>query len=105
MYNYDFTKDNESIVNEQVNVNIKVNDTYYKTNFVLTEKNLLIFFDINKGDPIWGKGTTPLPTLYPLFTIPLDKIKYDVKEDNLYLIINNELVNCYDFNLKEFLHN
>ncbi len=104
MYNYDFKKDNETIINEKVNVNIKVNNNYYKTNFVLTEKNLLIFFDINKGNPIWGVGTAPLPQLYPLFNIPLSKMKKEIKEDNLYIITNDEEINCYDFDLDEFLN-
>ena len=103
MYNYDFKNENESIVKEKVNVNIKINDTYYKTNFVLTEKNLLVFYDITNGDPIWGTATTPLPELHILFSIPINNIKYEIKEDNLYILLNNQEINCYDFNLEEFL--
>ena len=53
MYNYDFKKENESIIKEKVNVNIKFNNTYYKTNFILTEKNLLIFYDITNRNYIY----------------------------------------------------
>ena len=52
MYNYDFKKNDESILKKIMNVNIKINKKYYQTNFVLTEKNLLIFHDINCGNPI-----------------------------------------------------
>ncbi len=103
MYNYDFKKDDESILKEIMNVNIKINKKYYQTNFVLTEKNLLIFHDINCGNPIWGSGTHPLPELYLLFCIPLNDLKYEIINDDLYLLQNNQKVNCYDFNLKEFL--
>ena len=103
MYNYNFKNENESIVKEKVNVNIKINDTYYKTNFVLTEKNLLVFYDINKGNPIWGTAAMPLPELHILFSIPIKNIKYEIREDNMYIILDNQEINCYDFNLEEFL--
>lgn len=103
MYNYDFKKDNESIVREAKNINIKMNGNYYQTSFVLTAKNLLVFHDINNGDPIWGVGTYTLPELYLLFSVPLTKIKYEIKENNLYIIIDNQKINCYDFDLENFL--
>lgn len=103
MYNYDFKKNNESIVKEAVNVNIKIADNYYQTNFVLTEKNLLVFYDINKGNPIWGAGTHTLPELYLLFSVPINKVKYEIKEDNLYIIIDKQKINCYSFDLAKFL--
>ena len=61
MYNYNFKANNEMIIKEATNINIKFNNIYYLTNFILTEKHLLVFYDINKGNPIWGSGTQPLP--------------------------------------------
>lgn len=103
MYNYDFKKNNESIVKEVVNVNIKINNSYYQTNFILTEKNLLVFYDINKGNPVWGTGTHSLPELYILFSVPINNLKYEIEENNLYIIIDNQKVNCYSFDLETFL--
>lgn len=52
MYNYDFKKTHESILKEVRDVNVKIDKEYFQTVFVLTEKNLLVFYDINRGNPI-----------------------------------------------------
>ena len=103
MYNYEFEKNNESIVKEATNVNVKVDNKYYQTNFVLTEKNLLIFYDANMGNPVWGMGTHPLPELYLLFSIPKNDVKIEKIENNLYIIVDNKKINCYSFDLEYFL--
>lgn len=103
MYNYDFKKTNETIIKEETNINIKINNNYYQTNFVLTENNLLVFYDLNRGNPIWGAGTYTPPNLDLLFSVPKKNIVYEIKDNNLYLIVNKEKINCYDFDLEEFL--
>lgn len=104
MYNYDFKKDNESIIKEQTNVNIKTDGAYYQVNFVLTERNLIAFYDINRGNPVWGRGTHTLPELYVLFSIPINNIIYEIEDNDLYLIVDNKKVNCYSFDLENFLN-
>ncbi len=103
MYNYDFKKNQETIITEVPNINIKIDNNYYQVNFVLTERNLLAFHDINNGNPIWGSGTYTVPELYVLFKVPINNIKYEIKENNLYIIIDNKKINCYNFDLKKFL--
>ena len=103
MYNYDFKKTHESILKEARDVNVKVDKKYFQTTFVLTEKNLLVFYDINRGNPIWGAGTYTPPSLDLLFSVPRNKVVYEVIDNNLYLIVDNEKINCYDFNLEGFL--
>lgn len=103
MYNYDFKMNNESMIKELTNVNIKIDDTYYQVNFVLTERNLLAFYDINRGNPVWGRGTHTLPELCVLFSIPISNIKYEIEDNNLYLIVDNKKINCYSFDLEGFL--
>ena len=68
-----------------------------------SEKNLLVFYDINRGNPIWGAGTYVPPDLDLLFSVPRNKVVYEVIDNNLYLIVDNEKINCYDFNLEGFL--
>lgn len=103
MYNYDFKKTNESIIKEARDVNIKIENNYYQTNFVLTEKNLLVFYDINIGNPIWGIGTYTPPELYVLFSVSRNKVVYEIENNNLYLIVDDKKINCYDFDLEGFL--
>ena len=64
-----------------------------QTIFVLTEKNLLVFYDINRGNPIWGAGTYVPPDLDLLFSVPRNKVVYEVIDNNLYLIVDNEKIN------------
>lgn len=104
MYDYDFKNNEESILKEVKNVNIKMDNNYYLTNFVLTEKNLLVFYDANKGNPIWGSGTYTLPAFYLLFKVALANIEFQIKEGNLYIFVNEKEINCYDFDLEEFLN-
>lgn len=101
MYNYKFY--NEEIINKAENINIKINNNYYITNFILTDKKLLVFQDINRGKIIWGSGTQNLPNYELLFEIPLSELNYYIKSDNLIIFINNIEVNCYDFDMDEFL--
>lgn len=103
MYNYDFKETHESILKEARDVNVKIGNEYLQTIFVLTEKNLLVFYDINKGNPIWGSGTQPLPEFYLLFSIPTNNINYKIMKNNLYILLNNQIINCYNFNLENFL--
>lgn len=105
MYNYNFKENDETLLKEKENIAIKIKDSNYYVNFVLTEKNLLAFYDINKGEPIWGMGTVPLKELYLLFKIPLNDLKYTREEDILYIINDNEKITCYNFDLESFLNN
>lgn len=103
MYNYDFKKTHESIIKEARDVNIKIGKEYLQTNFVLTEKKLLVFYDVNMGNPIWGAGTYTPPSLDLLFSVPRDNVVYEIIDNNLYLIVGKQKINCYDFDLEEFL--
>ena len=103
MYNYDFKKTHESILKEARDVNVKVDMEYFQTIFVLTEKNLLVFYDINRGNPIWGVGTYVPPSLDLLFSVPRSNVVYEIIDNNLYLIVDNQKINCYDFDLEGFL--
>ena len=103
MYKKKKKKTHESILKEARDVNVKVDKEYFQTIFVLTEKNLLVFYDINRGNPIWGAGTYTPPDLDLLFSVPRSNVVYELEDDNLYLIVDNQKINCYDFDLEEFL--
>ena len=105
MYNYDFNLNEEIIINEEKNINIKLNQNYYLTNFILTNKNLLIFYDINRGSMLWGSGTHLLPEFELLLNIPIEKLKYNIYSGNLIITLNSIEINCYDFDIDNFLKN
>lgn len=104
MYNYNFKENDETFLKEEENITIKIKNNDYQINFVLTEKNLLAFYDINNKEPIWGRGTVPLKELYLFFKISLNDLKYTREEDILYIIYDNEKITCYNFDLENFLN-
>ncbi len=104
MYNYDFKKENESILKEIININTKIGNKYYITNLILTEKNLLIFYDMKNEDYKLGVGINPFPNFYLLFSIPLKDLNYEIKENDTYIKTNNQEINFYDLKLEEFLN-
>ena len=64
---------------------------------------MLIFYDANMGNPVWGMGTQPLPELYLLFSVPKNDVKIEKTENSLYIIVDNKKINCYSFDLEKFL--
>lgn len=102
MYNYNFKENNELLIKEEKNVNVKIKKNYYMTNFVLTEKHLLIFYDSNHNNALSSRLVQIMPQFELLLKIELNNIKYETNEDNFILIVNDERINCYDFDVCKF---
>lgn len=98
MYDYNFEK--EKVIKEKNNLNLKFNTDYFLGSVLLTDKNLLIFFDANKDSALKGSGVQVMPEYALLAKIPLKELKYTVTNEET--VINNNLI-IYNFNLKEFL--
>ncbi len=97
MYNYDFTK--ETIKEEYIDKLVSINDREVLVNIIITDKNLLFFY--NYGNDFVTKKTQGilLTTNYELiFQKGLNNLNYACDEDNTY--INNDEVIIYDFILK-----
>ena len=75
----------------------------FKQDLYYLKKILLLFYDINRGNPIWGAGTYTPPILELLFSVPKEKVEYVIEDGNLYIIVDKQKINCYDFDLEEFL--
>lgn len=103
MYNYNFKENNESLINEETNINIKINQKYYVVNFVLTEKNILIFYDINRNNVLSSRLVQMVPQFELILKIKIDSIKYEMEEDNFILVIDDKRINCYDFDVNKFV--
>ena len=98
MYDYDFT--NEKVIKEAMTVNVKYNSKYYLANILLTPNNILFFIDSNNDNFLKGSGVQVLPEFVLLTKYPINKLKYEEKENEI--ILNNEIT-IYNFELKDFL--
>ncbi len=103
MYHYHFQDNNEVLLKESLNINIKIEKRYYQVSFVLTDKNLLIFYDLNKDNVLKGRVVQVLPEYELLWKIPLEDLTYKIEDDHLLILINNQKIDCYDFDIEEFL--
>lgn len=101
MYNYDFT--NEKVVFEKVNCVAEINQKEVFVSILLTEQNLLLFYNSNRGilkEKIMGVIVGPEYEL--LLKISLNDIKYTCEDNNTY--IDNVNVTIFDFDLSKVLN-
>lgn len=104
MYNYNFNDTNESIISIEKNVNIKIGQNYYFVDFVLTDVNVLIFYDVNCNNILKSRLVQNIPQLELLFKIKIEELKYEINNDNFVLIVDNDKINCYDFDVSKFIN-
>ncbi len=100
MYDYNF--ENEKVIKEETNLSLKYNNKYFLGSVLLTSKNILIFFDVNKDSALKGSGVQVMPEYTLLAKLPLKGLQYITTNDET--IFNNNLI-IYNFNLKNFLEN
>lgn len=98
MYNYNFGS--EKVLKEETNVTLKCDKTYFTGSLLVTNKNLLIFYDANKDSALKGSGVQVMPEYALLAKINLKNIKYEQKDGQVN--INNIII--YNFDLKNFLN-
>lgn len=104
MYNYNFNDSNESIICIEKNVNIKIGQNYYFVDFVLTNVNVLIFYDINCNDILKSRLVQNIPQFELFFKIKIEELKHEINNDNFVLIVDNDKINCYDFDVSKFIN-
>lgn len=97
MYNYDFTK--ETIKEEYIDKLVSINDKEILVNIIITDKNLLFFYNYDNDFVTKKAQGILLTTNYELiFQEELNSLNYVCDEDNTY--INNDEVIIYDFILR-----
>lgn len=100
MYDYDFKK--ETVIKEATNVNLKFIDRYFLASILLTDKNILIFFDSNKDNVLKGSGVQVMPEYVLLTKLPLKDLTYQTKDEQITIGDN---LTIYNFDLNNFLKN
>lgn len=103
MYNYPFRDNEEYAISEGASVNCKAGNKNIIVNVLLTNKNILIFYDSDKNNPIKSSGIQTMPEYEVLFKVPLDNMNYKVSEEDTLLNIDGSDVTLYNFNIKDFI--
>ena len=102
MYNYDF-KD-EKVKFEKLNCFIEVDNKEYMFNLLITNKNILLFNNINKKNVLNGRGAY-LPAENELFLkIPIKNLKYKIEDGNTLLIYKNKNIVIYEFDACNYIN-
>lgn len=97
MYNYDFNK--EIIKQEHINKLVSINDKEIFVNIIITDKNLLFFYNYDNDFVTKKTQGLLLTTNYELiFQKELSDLNYVCDKDNTYL--DNDKVIIYDFILR-----
>ena len=96
MYNYPFKENEERVLNETENVNIKFANRNILVNILLTNKNVLVFYDTEKDNAMKAGGMQVMPQYEIVFKIDLGNMDTVVNIDGKEVIL-------YNFNLKNFI--
>ena len=89
MYNYAFKENDEYVLNEAADVNIKFDKRNMLVNILLTNKNVLVFYDTERDSALKTGGMQVMPEFEILFKVGLDNMDYIIKdEDTIFSIYN-----------------
>lgn len=103
MYNYPFKENEEHVLNETENVNIKFANRNILVNILLTNKNVLVFYDTEKDNAMKAGGMQVMPQYEIVFKIDLGNMDYKRNEEDTVVNIDGKEVILYNFNLKNFI--
>ena len=104
MYNYDFKNNDEFIVYEKSDGIIDINDKSYYVSVVITNKNILIFNNANRNNPLNGRGIHMMPEYLLELSIPLhEALDYYIDNSSSYIkYANNEII-LWNIDLQKFM--
>lgn len=103
MYYYPFKENEEHVLNETENVNIKFANRNILVNILLTNKNVLVFYDTDKDNAMKAGGTQIMPQYEIVFKIDLGNMDYKINEEDTVVNVDGKEVILYNFNLKNFI--
>ena len=98
MYEYDFNKEN--IVSEYKEITIKCDNNYYLVNILFTDKNMLLFYDVNKNNVLKSRNVQVVEKFALVLKQELNNINYKLQENNTILFVKENEVIIYNFNIE-----
>lgn len=103
MYNYDFLKDKEHAINEKEQVLVSFGNQKLLVNIMLTDKNLLFFYDTEKDSPLKCSRISVVPQYEVLLKLSLDNLDYHIMDNFTAINFKGDVISIYNFNLDDFI--
>lgn len=103
MYNYDFLKDKEHAINEKEQVLVSFGNQKLLVNIMLTDKNLLFFYDTEKDSPLKCSRISVVPQYEVLLKLSLDNLDYYIMDNFTEINFKSDVISIYNFNLDDFI--
>ena len=103
MYNYDFLKDKEHAINEKEQVLVSFGNQKLLVNIMLTDKNLLFFYDTEKDSPLKCSRISVVPQYEVLLKLSLDNLDYHIIDNFTEINFKGDVISIYNFNLDDFI--
>lgn len=103
MYNYDFLKDKEHAINEKEQVLVSFGNQKLLVNIMLTDKNLLFFYDTEKDSPLKCSRMSVVPQYEVLLKLSLDNLDYHIIDNFTEINFKSDVISIYNFNLDDFI--
>lgn len=103
MFNYDFESNKEKAIFENRNVILEINNNEYNLCMLITNKNILLFNDVNKNNVLNTRGMYMPPEYLLEMKLPISKISYVVEEGNTYIDYKDDTVVIYNFDLEKYI--
>lgn len=101
MYNYDFR--DEITKCELLNSLIEIDEKSYYYNLLITNKNILLFDNINKNNTLMASAVSLLPNNLLVLKIPIQNIHYKIEDDSTIIFFDNKTFIIYNFNIKNYI--
>lgn len=103
MYNYDFKENNEQIILEKNAGVLEINNDIFNRCIVITNKNILLFNDASKNDPLNGRAVSLLNDYILNLRIPLANLNYKEEDNNTIINYNNMEIVLYDLLISKYI--
>lgn len=97
-YDYDFSKNNEHVVEELNNILVSFDDTTYECNIIKTDKKILFFVDDSKN-VLKNSSITLLAKNKLIHAIDLQELDYKLHDNNTIINFQGHEIIIYDYQL------
>lgn len=101
MYNYDFIKKEEKVLFEKTNCYVEIDDYSYNLNVLVTNKNILLFYNSLKNSALKASGIEEVPQYYLELAIPLNNLEYSIEDGNTFIEFNNSDILLNDVDISK----
>ena len=103
MYSYDFEKEQEKTIYENRNVLIETLDKTYELAIIITNKNILLFNDLNKNHVLNSRGVSIQSEYVLELKLPTNSLIYTIEEGDSYIKSGERELVIYNLDISKYI--